>query len=241
MNAPTPINQLRVKLFVDGAKHDDLVELAKLPHIKGFTTNPDLLRKAGVTDYAGFATDILPQLGGKPISFEVFADDLVEMERQARIITTWGENVYVKIPVTNTLGESTAPLIEKLSGEGMKLNITLILTPEQVQTVAGVLHPDTASIVSVFAGRAADVGIDPVPIMRESKETLAGLPKAELLWASCREVYNIYQAEDVGAEIITVPPEILKKLGGIGGDLTELSLKGVRAFYEDGKAAGFSL
>jgi transaldolase len=241
MNAPTPIDQLRVKLFLDGAKHEDLVSLAKLPYIKGFTTNPNLLRKAGITDYQGFATEILPQLEGKPISFEVFADDLIEMERQARIITAWGENIYTKIPVTTTGGESTSPLIKKLSSEGVKLNITLILTTQQVGEVASALHPDTASIISVFAGRIADIGIDPIPTMRQSKELLANLPKAELLWASCRELYNIYQAEEVGAEIITIPSEILRKIDGVGSDLSQLSLEGIRAFYEDGKAAGFSL
>ncbi|MDB4992289.1 MAG: transaldolase [Parcubacteria group bacterium] len=241
MKKPTPIDQLHVQLYVDGAKREDLIELATHPYIKGFTTNPNLLRKAGVSDYQGFATDILKEITDKPISFEVFADDLVEMERQARIIHTWGENVYVKIPVTNTSGESTAPLIKKLAAEGMKLNITLIIAPEQVAEVADALDANVPSIVSIFAGRIADTGVDPLPIMREAKSILSSKPAAQLLWASCREVYNIYEAESVGADIITVPPDILKKIGDIGKDLSEFSLEGVKAFYEDGKAAGFSL
>jgi transaldolase len=231
MEKPTPVDQLHVQLFADGAKHDDIVELAKLPYIKGFTTNPNLLRKAGVTDYTEFATTILSEVTEKSISFEVIADDLEEMERQARIIHTWGENVYVKIPVTNTAGVSTAPLIKKLAAEGMKLNVTLIIAPSQVAEVAEALDANVPSIVSVFAGRIADTGVDPVPLMRQAKEMLASKPAAQLLWASCRELHNIYEAESVGADIITVPPDILKKIGDIGKDLNEFSLEGVKAFY----------
>ncbi len=241
MEKPTPIANLRVKVFVDGAKKDDLMEFATLPYVKGFTTNPNLLRKAGVTDYASFATDILTTITDKPISFEVFADDLVEMERQARIIHTWGENVYVKIPVTTTTGESTTPLVQKLSMEGMKLNITLLLTLQQVEEVANAVSAETPSIVSVFAGRIADTGIDPLPVMREAKAILRHKPAAELLWASCREIFNIYQAESVASDIITVPPDVLRKATDIGLDLEAFSLQGVKAFYEDGRAAGFSL
>jgi transaldolase len=241
MEKPIPLDQLHVQIFADGAKHEDIVELAKLPYVKGFTTNPNLLRKAGVTDYAAFAKDILTTVTDKSISFEVIADDLVEMERQARVIHTWGENVYVKIPVTTTSGESTTPLIRKLAAEGMKLNVTLIIAPSQVVEVAEALDANVPSIVSVFAGRIADVGIDPVPVMRDAKAALASKPAAELLWASCRELHNIYEAESVGADIITVPPEIIKKIADIGKDLSELSLEGVKAFYEDGKAAGFTL
>jgi transaldolase len=241
MNSPTPIDQLKVKLFVDGAKREDLLALNELPYISGFTTNPNLLRKAGVSDYPAFAADILQHINTKPISFEVFADTLEEMERQARIINAWGSNVYVKIPVTNTQGESTAPLIQKLSAEGMKLNITLILTTAQVAEVAAALDPNTPSIVSAFAGRIADAGYDPIPVMQEARELLAHLPAAEFLWASTREVFNIYEAERVGAHIITIPPAILEKVPHIGADLAQLSLQGVKEFYEDGQAAGFAL
>lgn len=241
MEKPKAIADLHVKIFGDGAGHDDILEMADLPYMKGFTTNPTLLNQAGVTDYAGFAKEILSKVTSKPISFEVFSDDLSGMEREARIITSWGANVYVKIPVTNTKGESTSPLIEKLSAEGIALNVTAILTTEQVTTVAGVLHPDTPSIVSVFAGRIADTGVNPLPIMRESKMLLSHLPKTELLWASCREVYNIYEAEECGADIITVPYSVLHKLGDIGKDLNEFSLDGVKAFYEAGKKAGLSI
>lgn len=241
MNHPTPLQDLSIKIFVDGAKREDLIALGGLPFVRGFTTNPNLLRKAGVTDYATFAVDVLAHIPEKPISFEVFADDLVEMERQARIIHSWGKNVYVKIPVTTTKGESTASLVSRLSNEGMQLNITLLLTESQVREVANALHPDTPSIVSVFAGRVADTGVDPLPLMRASKAILSEKPAAELLWASCRELYNIYEAESVDTDIITVPPEILRKAVDIGKDLGSLSLEGVQAFYEDGKAAGFSL
>lgn len=241
MEKPKPIESLHVKLFGDGAGHDDMVEMAAKPFIQGFTTNPTLMRQAGVSDYAGFAHEILEKIPNKPISFEVFSDDFSEMERQARIIHSWGPNVYVKIPVTNTKGESAVPLIRTLASEGIALNVTAILTDEQVRTVAEALNPDVPSIVSVFAGRVADTGIDPLPIMRASKAGLKDLPKAELLWASCREIYNIYEAEDVGADIITVPYSILHKLDAIGTDLTEYSLEGVKTFYEAGKEAGFTL
>lgn len=241
MEKPRPIESLHVKIFGDGAGHDDMLEMAQKLYIKGFTTNPTLMHQAGITDYSGFAHEILEKISDKPISFEVFSDDFSEMERQAHIIHSWGANVYVKIPVTNTKGESAAPLIRTLAAEGIALNVTAILTAEQVQTVAAVLNTDVPSIVSVFAGRIADTGVDPLPIMRASKAALKDLPKAELLWASCRETYNIYEAEDVGADIITVPYSILHKLDAIGTDLTEYSLEGVKTFYQAGEDSGFTL
>jgi transaldolase len=241
MSAPKKIEDLHVKIFGDGAHEEDMLAMAGNPLIKGFTTNPSLMRAAGVTDYVAFAKDVLSKIHDKPISFEVFSDDFDEMERQARIIAAWGENVYVKIPVTNTKGESSAALITKLSNDGLKLNVTAILTVEQVAIVADALAADTPAIVSVFAGRVADTGVDPLPIMRDSKAALSSRPKAELLWASCRETLNIYEADEVGADIITVPYSILNKLDEIGRDLTQHSLDGVKKFYTDGQAAGFSI
>jgi transaldolase len=241
MERAKPIEDLAVDIYADDAKPDEIIELAQLPYVKGFTTNPSLMRAAGVTDYVAYGKDIPNRVGGKPISLEVFADDLVEMERQARTIATWGENIYVKIPVSTTHGESTLPLVRTLSHEGMKLNITLIFHPSQVEAVAEALSPTTPSIVSVFAGRIADVGIDPKPVMRDARAVLAGLPAAKLLWASCREVFNIYEAEEVGAHIITVPRDILKKLPAVGSDLIELSRAGVAAFYKDSTSSGFSM
>lgn len=238
---PKPLSELRIKLFADGAERASMLAFAKDSRITGFTTNPTLMRAAGVTDYAGFAQEILGQIRDKPISFEVFSDDFVEMERQARIIHAWGENVYVKIPITDTRGESSAPLIRKLSEEHIRLNITAILTAEQVRTATDALAMETPAIVSVFAGRIADTGRDALPIMRECKTILQTKPATELLWASCREVFNMYEAESVGADIITVPYSILHSLGEIGSDLTEYSLEGVKAFYEAGAAAGYTL
>ena len=209
--------------------------------VKGFTTNPTLMRKSGVGDYAAFAREALAATGGMPISFEVFADDFDEMERQARLIATWGEPVFVKIPITNTKGESAIPLIERLAGAGVKLNVTAILTLDQVRAVVDALNPDVPAIVSVFAGRIADTGRDPVPLMREAAEICAAKPKAELLWASPRELLNIFQAEECGCDIITCTSEILKKLAMVGKPLDELSLDTVKMFYNDAAAAGFKL
>jgi len=241
MGAPKKLAELNIKIFADGADKASIVELAKNPLIKGFTTNPTLMRKAGVTDYAAFAKEILPEIGTKPISFEVFSDDFAEMERQARIIASWGENIYVKIPVTNTKKQSSAALIKKLSSEGIKLNVTAILTVEQVVEVASALVSDIPAIVSVFAGRIADTGVNPVSLMRECKAILGSKPAFELLWASPRELFNIYQADEVGADIITVTPEILKKAEKIGYDLGELSRETVQMFYDDGQKAGYAL
>lgn len=238
---PKKLNELRIKIFADGAEKASMLVAAVDPLVKGFTTNPTLMRKAGVTDYVGFAKEILAEIKDKPISFEVFSDDFIEMERQARIIAAWGSNVYVKIPVTNTKKISSAPLIKKLAAEGVKLNVTAILTLEQVKEVEAALAPGVPAVVSVFAGRIADTGVDPVPLMRECKKVLAAHPEHELLWASPRELYNIYQADEVGADIITVTPEIIKKGEKIGYDLNELSRETVQMFYDDGQKVGYTL
>ncbi len=238
---PIPLDQLKIKIFADGADKASMAELAKDPLIKGFTTNPTLMRKAGVTDYAGFAKEVLAEIAEKPVSFEVFSDDFDEMERQARVIASWAGNVYVKIPVMNTKKQSSAALVKKLADNGVKLNVTAILTLDQVKEVAAALSPDVPAIISVFAGRIADTGVDPVPVMRECKAALAGTPNFELLWASPRELLNIYQAEEIGADIITVTPEVLKKGAMVGLDLGELSYQTVKMFYDDGQKAGYVL
>jgi transaldolase len=236
------LKDLKVKLFADGADKAGMLQLNANPLIKGLTTNPSLMRKAGVHDFEAFARDILQNIKEKPVSFEVFSDEFPEMRRQGLKIRDWAKNVYVKIPITNTRGESCLPLIRELAAEGIKLNLTAILTLEQVEGVAKVLNPKVPAFVSVFAGRIADTGVDPVPHMRESKKILAGLPQAELLWASVREVLNIFQANDCGCEIVTVPHDILAKaIKMTGMDLKELSLDTVKMFAVDAKAAGFSL
>jgi transaldolase len=236
------ILDLPVKIFADGADLQGIVDLYRKPYIKGLTTNPTLMRKVGLTDYETFARAVLKDVKSKPISFEVFSDDFPEMRRQALKIRDWQDNVYVKIPITNTSGESSVPLIQELAGEGVKLNVTALLTPRQVKTVAAALSPTVPAVVSVFAGRVADTGVDPLPIMKESLEILRGLPKAELLWASVREVLNVFQAAACRCNIVTVPHDILKKLVELGGkDLEELSLDTVRMFHQDAVAAGFKL
>jgi transaldolase len=233
---------LRVKLFADGADVADIARLAARPDIQGFTTNPTLMHKAGLTDYRKFAHEVLAVLGGKPISFEVFADDFPEMERQAREIATWGPSVYVKIPVTDTQGQSTASLVHRLAHEGVQVNVTAVLTMEQVRASGQALAGGAASVVSVFAGRIADTGRDPLPIIRESVAYLAeAAPKAELIWASPRELLNVVQADEAGCHIITLTPDILKKMPMIGRDLAALSLDTVRMFREDAVKAGFHL
>jgi len=240
--APGPsLANLKIKRFMDGADLATMKEMHKQGIVQGFTTNPSLMRKAGVSDYGAFAREVLAAIPDMPISFEVFSDDFASMEREARIITAWGGNVYVKIPITNTRGESSAPLVRKLSGEGISLNVTAILTTDQVRTAAEALNPKVPSIVSVFAGRIADTGRDPAPIMSESAVILKKNPKAELLWASSRELLNVFQAEACGCRIITVTPDILKKLAMIGKDLHELSLDTVRMFYKDAQSAGFKI
>ena len=236
------LKDLKVKLFADGADKAGMLQLNANPLIKGMTTNPTLMRKAGIHDYEPFARDILQHITEKPISFEVFSDEFPEMRRQAFKIKGWAKNVYVKIPITNTRAESSLPLIRELALEGVKLNVTAILTLEQVAGVAQALNPKVPAVVSVFAGRIADTGMDPAPQMRESKKLLAGLPQAELLWASVREVLNIFQANDCGCEIVTVPHDILAKAMKMTGmNLKELSLDTVKMFAVDAKAAGFSL
>ena len=236
------LKDLRVKLFADGADKAGMLQLNANPLIKGLTTNPTLMRKAGVHDFEAFARDILQSITEKPISLEVFSDEFPEMRRQGLKIKDWAKNVYVKIPISNTRGESSLPLVRELALEGVKLNVTAILTLEQVAGVAKALNPKVPAVVSVFAGRIADTGVDPMPQMRESKKILAGLPQAELLWASVREVLNIFQANDCGCEIVTVPHDILAKtMKMVGMDLKELSLDTVKMFAVDAKAAGFSL
>ena len=233
---------LKIKIFADGADKAGMLQLNANPLIKGLTTNPTLMRKAGLTDFEAFARDILQHITEKPISLEVFSDEFPEMRRQGLKINGWAKNVHVKIPITNTRGESSLPLIRELALEGVKLNVTAILTLEQVSGVAKALNPKVPAVVSVFAGRIADTGVDPVPHLRESKKLLTGLPRAELLWASVREVLNIFQADECGCQIVTVPHDILgkaMKMTGMG--LSELSLDTVKMFASDAKAAGFSL
>jgi len=232
---------LKVKIFADGADRAGMLEMAAKPHIAGLTTNPTLMRKAGVADYRAFARDILREIPDKPISFEVFSDDFSEMERQALEIAEWGENVYVKIPVTNTEREPTYKLVDRLALRRVKLNVTALMTLAQVRDVIDALSPETPSCVSVFAGRIADTGRDPVPLMAAAVEMLRTNPKAELIWASPRELLNIFHADAVGCHIITVTNDILKKLELVGKDLGDYSLDTVKMFRTDAVAAGFVL
>jgi len=232
----------RIKIFADGASLPALLELAQNPRIAGFTTNPTLMRKAGVKDYQAFAREALTHIQKKPISFEVFADDFAEMELQARHIASWGDNVYVKIPITNTRGQSATPLVGALAAAGVKINVTALCTLEQVRQTARALRGGAPSVISVFAGRVADTGRDPVPLMREALAVCrAEDPRIELLWASPREVLNIVQAAEVGCDIITVTNDLLKKLDLIGKDLEEFSLETVRMFHRDAASAGYVL
>jgi transaldolase len=233
---------LKVQVFADGADKPGMLSLYANPLIRGLTTNPTLMRKAGITDFEAFARDILQTITTKPISLEVFSDDFPEMKRQALKIAGWAPNVYVKIPITNTRNESSLPLIRELAQQGVKLNVTAILTLDQVRGVAGALNPAVPAVVSVFAGRIADTGVDPMPLMRESLGLLKGQPKAELLWASVREVLNIFQADASGCHIVTVPHDILGKAIKMAGmDLAALSLDTVKMFAADAQAAGFKL
>ena len=232
---------LRIKVFADGADLEGILELAADPVVSGFTTNPTLMRKAGIEDYEGFARKVLDHVRDRPISFEVCADDFDEMRRQAHRLSSWGQNVYVKIPVTNTEGISSSSLIADLTADGLHLNVTGILTLAQVRTVAESLSNSSGGVVSVFAGRIADTGRDPVPLMAAAVELLQPYPDLELLWASPREVLNVCQAESVGCHIITVTHELLKKLGGLGRSLEEVSLDTVKMFYRDAVDAGYVL
>lgn len=231
----------RIKVFADGANLDSMVRLASEELISGLTTNPTLMRQSGVADYREFVVEALRLIPDKPISFEVFADDPTEMLRQARIIAKLGGNVYVKIPVTTTSGRNCGDVIQQAASEGVKLNVTAITTAKQVSDVAEHLDPDIPAVVSVFAGRIADTGRDPVPVMAECRRLLADLPRAELLWASPREVLNVIQAEEVGCHIITVTPDLIRKFDLIGKDLDEYSLETVRMFRDDAVSAGFRL
>ncbi len=235
------LKQFKIKLYADGADLKEMIGVYNEGIVSGFTTNPTLMRKAGVKNYEDFAKAALKAIPDLPVSFEVFSDDLGGMEREARKIAGWGENAYIKIPVTNTKGESTASLVKKLSHDGLKLNVTAILTIEQVKQVSRALSPATPSIVSVFAGRIADTGRDPVPIMKEAVGILKSNTKSELLWASTRELLNLAQAESCGCHIITITNDILKKVPMLGKDLNELSLDTVKMFYNDAHAAGYMI
>jgi len=236
------LSTLKIQIYADGADKAGILDLYAKPYIKGLTTNPTLMNKAGIKDYEAFARDILQTVTAKPLSLEVFADDFPEMKRQALKIAGWGPNVYVKIPITNTRAESSVPLIRELTAEGVKLNLTALLTTAQVRAVAAVLNPQVPVVVSIFAGRIADTGSDPVPVMREARAILAGQPKAELLWASVREVLNIVQAEQCGCDIVTVTHDVLAKAAKmLGLDHTALSLDTVKMFANDAAAAGYKL
>ena len=235
------VNELQVKIFADGADKIGMLEMYEKPYIKGLTTNPTLMKKVGITDYAAFCKDILETVNDKPLSFEVFSDDFNEMERQALEIASWGDNVYVKIPVTNTQGETCYSLVKNLADNKVKVNVTAIMTLEQVKNVVDVLDPEVPSYVSVFAGRIADTGVDPVPLMTEAVSILESKPAAELIWASPRELLNIFQADEIGCQVITVTNDILKKLSLVDYDLNDYSLDTVKMFYNDAVSAGFKI
>jgi transaldolase len=235
------VKDLKTKIFADGAELAGMLELYRLPYVKGFTTNPKLMRKAGVTDYRRFARLVLDAIPDRPISFEVFSDEFPEMERQARDIATWGEHVYVKIPVTNTRREPALDLIHRLAHAGVKVNVTAIMTLDQVRSVVAALQGGAPSNVSVFAGRVADTGRDPVPMMAEAVEILRAEPRSELIWASPRELLNLFQADAIGCHIVTVTYDILKRLPLVGKDLDDYSLDTVKMFHEDARVAGYSL
>jgi transaldolase len=232
---------MRVKIFADGADKEGMLEMYKLPYIKGFTTNPTLMRKAGIKDYRAFAKEMVRLIPDRPISFEVFSDDFREMERQAMEIAGWGPQVYVKIPISNTRGEPAYDLAGRLSHAGVRLNITAIMTLEQVRDVLLKLSPKTSSYISIFAGRIADTGRDPLALMAAAVELLKIVPSSELIWASPRELLNVFHAEAIGCHIITVTNDILKKMKLVGYDLGSYSLDTVKMFYEDASSAGFSL
>jgi transaldolase len=233
--------KLNIKLFADGAVKKDILHMYKNPNIAGFTTNPTLMNKAGITNYQKFALDILQSVKNKPISFEVFSDDFDDMLRQARLIASWGDNVYVKIPITNTKGEYTVHLLEKLVAESIKVNVTAILHIDQIKQIMPIMKNAPSSYVSVFAGRIADSGYDPLPIMKESLKLISVNENLELIWASPRELYNVVQANEIGCHIITATSDILKKLPTLGKDLFEFSLDTVKMFYNDAKTSGFEL
>jgi len=233
-----PITLPDIAIFVDCADFASIRKALALPWTAGFTTNPSLVSQAGVADYTAYAREVLTLVPEKPVSFEVLSPNAEGMEKEARIIHSWGKNVYVKIPVIDPAGNSMGGLIKKLSGDGLPLNVTCVFTPEQARIAAHSLNPAAPAYVSVFAGRIADVGVDPLPIVKECRDILKGLPKAELLWASTREVYNIWQAAEAGCRVITAPLGMVAKLGAVGKDLTELAREGVQAFMKDIAQAG---
>jgi transaldolase len=235
------VEQLKVKLFADGAEKAGMLEMYAKPYITGFTTNPTLMHKVGLKDYRAFAKEIVAEIPDRHISFEVFSDEFDEMERQAREIATWGENVYVKIPVTTTTGESLAPLVRELSEDGVQVNVTALFTTAQVELITEAVRDGAPSYVSVFAGRIADAGVDPLPIMARSVDILSDAPRAELIWASPREVLNVVQADQVGCHIITMTHDLLPKVKSLGKNLEQFSLETVQMFHRDAVAAGFSL
>jgi len=235
------LRDISTRIFADGADLDGILALAEDPNIAGFTTNPTLMWKAGLTDYSDFAQRLLERITEHPISFEVFADDADEMRRQARLIASWGPNVYVKIPITTTSGESMAPLVRELSEDGVQVNVTAMFTTAQVEMITAAVKDGAPSYLSVFAGRIADAGVDPVPIMARSVEIMKAAPGAELIWASPREILNIVQADQVGCHIITVTHDLLKKLPSLGKDLDQYSLETVQMFHRDAISAGFTL
>jgi transaldolase len=238
---PDQVEFRTVKLFADGADRDGILELASNPSIKGFTTNPTLMRQAGVSDYEWFARDILQRVPDRPFSLEVFADDPAEMERQAVKLTSWGEHVYVKIPVTNTGGDFMGDVLRRLAGDGVKVNVTALMTVGQVEQVVETLADGPPAYISVFAGRIADTGRDPIPIMRDALRILADHPSIELIWASPREILNIVQADEIACDIITVTHDLLKKLPTLGKDLDEFSLDTVKMFHRDAQVAAYEL
>jgi transaldolase len=235
------IGNLKIKIFADGANINEMLKLHKLDYVKGFTTNPTLMRKDGVTNYEKFAKDVLKEITDLPISFEVFSDDFDSMEKEARKISGWGKNVFVKIPITDTKGNSSIQLIKKLSDSGIALNITAILTTKQVEEVTKVINVNSKTIISVFAGRIADTGRDPIPYMLQAKKIIGDRKNVDLLWASSRELLNIFQADECGCNIITVTNDILKKLPMVGKDLSDLSLDTVKMFGNDAQKAGYKI
>lgn len=236
-----PVEHLNIQIFADGADKEGMLDMYEKPFIKGLTTNPTLMNKAGIRDYKSFALEILSEIKNKPISFEVFSDDFTDMERQALEIASWGDNVYVKIPISNTKGEPCYELVKRLAADKIKLNITALMTLTQVSDVVQVLDPNVPSYISVFAGRIADTGRDPIPLMSAAVELLKLSPAAELIWASPRELLNIFQADAIGCHVITVTNDILKKLTQVGYDLDAFSLDTVKMFYSDARAAGYKL
>ena len=235
------IKDLKIKIFSDGANLQEMIEMNKRDFIQGMTTNPSLMKKAGIKDYKNFANEVLNEIKNKPISFEVFSDDFIEMEKQANEIASWGENVYVKIPITNTKKESSSGLINNLAKKKIKLNITAIMNIDQVKNTLSVLNIDVPSIISVFAGRVADTGYDPIPLMKNCLDLMKANPKSELLWASSRELLNIFQADEIGCHIITLTKEIISKFKLVNYDLSEYSLDTVKDFYKDAVKANFKI